>query len=307
MDEREIFILIVNCSNYTNTVECVESLKDIEYENYRIVIVDDGSFSDSYNKLKEKCLNCVIIRSERNLWFAGGNNVGIKYALANGADYILLLNNDTIVEKDFLTHMVKTAEEDERIGIVGCKINYYEKRDYIWFAGGKIDWFKFRIKHIGQKEIDRGQYDKKTDITFMTGCCMLIRRKVFEKVGLLPEEYFMYFEDVDFCVRVLEEGFRIIYEPKAKIYHKVGFSSGGEESPFALKWNNRNRILFMKKYKSKVGKRKFVFSLLFFFVTRCIRMIQFLLKGEREKTRAIIKGIKEGLVIYCSKAGGSDI
>lgn len=292
---KRVFIIVVNYNNYNDTIECVESLKDIDYENYQIIIIDNGSQNDSYDELKKKLPNCLIMRSDKNLGFAGGNNLGIKYALTNGADYILLLNNDTIVEKDFLTYMVKAAEEDEKIGIVGGKINYYDKKDCIWFAGGKIDWLKFRVEHIGQREIDRGQYDKRCEITFMTGCCMLIKRKVFEKVGLLPEEYFMYFEDVDFCVRASEAGFKIIYEPKAKIYHKVGFSSGGEESPFALRWNNRNRILFMKKYKYNVKKWSFIFTILFFIVTRCIRIIQFAIEGDIARAVAIIKGIKEGL------------
>jgi GT2 family glycosyltransferase len=140
-------------------------------------------------------------------------------------------------------------------------------------------------------QIDEGQCDNQREIDFMTGCCMLIKKEVFQKVGLLSEDYFMYFEDVDFCVKIKNFGYKILYNPKAMIYHKVGFSSGGEESPFSIEWCTRNRLLFMNKYKNNVSRFRFMLSKMFFYSTRYIRFFEYSLKREKNKARAILKGI----------------
>lgn len=230
-------------------------------------------------------------RVEKNLGFAGGNNLGIKYALCHKADYIMLLNNDTLVQKHFLDNMLNCFNKDKKIGLVGCKIMYYPEKNVIWYGGGYIDWFKFIGSHYSMKQVDNGQCDNEKEIDFMTGCCMLIKREVFENVGLLSEEYFMYFEDIDFCVKIKSVGYKIFYDPKAVIYHKVGLSSGGEESSFSIEWSTRNRLLFMNKYKNKVNKFKYILAHIFFYITRLAKYIQYNLKGENNKAKAIKVGI----------------
>jgi len=292
-----VYIILVNYNGYLDTIECVKSLNNIKNVNYRIIIVDNASTDNSVDMLRKNdlCQDCIIIESEKNLGFSGGNNLGIQLALDQGAKYILLLNNDTIVDPNFLHYMLSTFEKDNEIGVVGCKINYYPETNKIWYGGGYINWFKFIGEHIGTKEEDNGKYDKEKEIDFMTGCCMLIKREVFETVGLLTEEYFMYFEDVDFCVNVRNYGFKIWYNPKAVIYHKVGYSSGGEESPFFIKWTTKNRIKFMRKYKSKVSKFSYFRSNLFLYSTRIIKLIKYVLAGDINKAKALISGIMEGL------------
>lgn len=287
-----VYIILVNYNGYSDTIECVDSLRKIRYENYKIIIVDNASTDKSLNKLNDLLKDCIIIESQKNLGFAGGNNLGIKYAVKKKANYILLLNNDTLVEPNFLEEMLNSFYKDKNIGAVGCKIMYYPKKNIIWYGGGKIDWFKFTGVHFGMREVDKGQYNEEKDINFMTGCCMLIKKEVFEKVGLLRQDYFMYLEDVDFCVKLKNNKYKIWYNPKAKIYHKVGLSSGGEESPFSIKWATRNRLIFMNKYKSNVGKFNFIFSKMFFYVTRFIKFIVFFLKGENDKSKAILDGIR---------------
>lgn len=292
---KQTHIILVNYNGYKDTIECIKSLKNLKYNNYKIIIVDNASSDNSINELNHYVFkNIILLKSDKNLGFSGGNNIGIKYALDNGADYIMLLNNDTEVEPNFLENMIEVAESDKSIGIVGCKIKYYDNKNLLWYAGGQVNWFKFIGEHFGMREEDNGQYDKFKEISFMTGCCMLIKREVIEKVGMLPDEYFMYFEDVDFCVKVQEAGYKIVYEPKAVIYHKVGISGGGEESPFSIKWCTRNRIYFMNKYKYKVTKAKLVLSKLFFYTTRVIRVVQYYFKGDKNRAIAIIEGIKEG-------------
>jgi GT2 family glycosyltransferase len=290
-----IYIILINYNGYRDTIECIQSLSKINYKNFKIIIVDNASTNNSLDYLNEYIENCIIIQSKENLGFAGGNNLGIEYAIKNGAEYVLLLNNDTIVEHNFLNKMTETFNISKNIGVVGCKIKYYEQKNRIWYGGGRINWFKFIGEHYGMREIDKGQYDGKYEIEFMTGCCMLISREVIKKVGLLANEYFMYFEDVDYCVKVKDGGFRIYYNPEAVIYHKVGIASGGEESSFSIKWCTRNRIIFMNKYENRIGKLYVVISKIFFYSTRCIKYLQYVLKGQKNKSNALIEGIKLGI------------
>lgn len=292
--EKLVYIVLVNYNGWKDTLECIKSLEDIEYKNYKIVIVDNCSQDDSYTRLRESIKQDIkLIASDKNLGFAGGNNLGITYALSKEAEYVLLLNNDTLVEKDFLKEIIDTAERNSA-GIVGSKIKYESKRDTLWFAGGEVLWNKFYAIHYGEGEKDQGQYEEEREVSFITGCSMLISKKVFEEIGLLSEEYFMYFEDVDFCVRASGKGFKIVYSPKSVIYHKIGAAAGGEESPFAVKWNTRNRILFMNKYKNKVGNWSYRRAVAFFYSTRILKYIQYICSKRKDKAICLKEGIKSG-------------
>ena len=297
--EKLVYIILINYNGYKDTLECIESLKNISYRNYKIIIVDNKSTDSSIQELsKITNENIILIKSDKNLGFAGGNNLGIKYALKDEkTEYILLLNNDTIVEPDFLSYLVKTGEKDKKIGLIGCKIKYFTNRDLIWYAGGHVNWFRFMGKHDGLRKFDSPKYNKEKEISFITGCCVLIKRDVIEKIGLLPEEYFMYFEDVDFCVKVKDAGFILFYQPLAVIYHKIGLSSGGEKSSFALEYLARNRLYFMFKYKNKVSRISFIFSIFLFFAERLVKIFLLFLKRKKAKVKAIIRGLKEGIFI----------
>ena len=293
MKKDLVYIILLNYNGYSDTIACVQSLRKVTYESFKIVVVDNASTDDSEKILRRELGDCTIIQSGSNEGFAHGNNIGIEYALDNGADYVLLLNNDTTVEPDFLERMVDNFTTEE-VGLVGSKIKYYSEPEYLWFAGGGINWFKFISEHyhVGKRDSDVQQ--AKAKVEFVTGCCMLISAKALKDVGLLPEFYFMYYEDVDYCVRLKEKGYEIIYEPEAVIYHKVGMSAGGEESAFAIKWTTRNRLVFMRLYKNKVSKITFFFSRLFFYTSRIIKYFQYYVKSK-DKARALLQGIKEGI------------
>ena len=288
---KKIAIIILNYKNSKDTIECVESLEKISYKNFEIIIVDndskDGSIELLKNHFKDKH---AILDSKKNGGFAYGNNVGIKYALKNKADYILLINNDTTVEENFLDVLVETAEKDKTIGITtGLIMNYYDKNK-VWYNGGEIDWNKFYGYHLNERG-NLSTLEEEKEITFATGCLMLIRKEIFNNVGLLPEEYFMYYEDVDFCAKVQNKGYKIVYNSNSKIYHKISASSGEEESPFAIEWNTRNRIKFYRKYKNiSCGKRKNIFSV-FFYTTRVLKGVQYLKEKRIDKAKALKKGM----------------
>jgi GT2 family glycosyltransferase len=293
--EKKVGIILLNYKGVKDTIECVKSLEKISYKNLHIIIVDNHSQDGSYEKLKNSLdSKHIIIEAKANGGFAKGNNIGIDYALKMGCDYILLLNNDTLVEKDFLTELVNCYEVHKDAGIVGCKILYESKRDLIWYAGGEINLKRFYGFHYGEGQKDSGEFNREKEISFTTGCVMLIGRDVLEKVGKLPEEYFMYYEDVDYCLTVQEAEYKIYYCPSAVVYHKVSASSGGEASAFAIKWNTRNRIIFMNKFKYKVSKPSYIIGKLFFYSTRVIKLMEYYIKGDADKGKALLTGIKEG-------------
>ena len=222
---------------------------------------------------------------------AKGNNIGIKYAMNNKADYVLLLNTDTEIEKDAISILVKKAKSDSNVGIVGSRIMYYDNRNLINYYGGKFDWIKGIVIHENYKKEYKAEEKLEKYTDFITGCCMLIKREVIEEVGMLPEEYFMYYEDADYCVKVKEHGYKLAICSNSIIYHKVSSSSGGENSPFCIQWGNRNRLLFMKKYRKYT---KGILSKMVYYITRYILYIKYLIKKDEARAKAIKKGMLEG-------------
>jgi GT2 family glycosyltransferase len=261
---KKISIVIVNYKGQKDTVELLESLLKIEKSGHDLFTVVVDNFPGeriSLNEDKYKHINLKIIYNEENLGFSGGNNVGIKEALKDQSDYILLLNNDTIVKENFLQNLFDFAEKKPKAGLVVPKIyfakgyefhkNKYSEKDLgkvFWYAGGVMDWENVIGKHRGVDEVDHGQYDEVVQTDFASGCCVLIRRSVFEKIGFLDEKYFLYYEDSDFSQRAKKESFEIFYVPTSVIYHKNAGSSGGSGSKLQDYFITRNRLLFGNKY-----------------------------------------------------------
>jgi len=187
-----------------------------------------------------------VLENGENLGYAGGNNVGLHYALARGTDYALLLNNDTEVEPTFLRQLVEVAEGDSRVGIVGPTIYYHERPDVIWSAGGAISWNRGSTWMVGLDEQDVGQFGQKPrEVDFVTGCALLVRMAAVERAGALDERFFMYYEETEWCVRVARAGYRVMHVPQARIWHKI--SPGAQaSSPWIHYYMTRNRLLFLK-------------------------------------------------------------
>jgi len=192
---------------------CLNSLFKMNYPNFEVIVVDNNSSDGSLELAKANFPRAVFIKNEENLGFSAGNNMGIRYALEHLAEYVLLLNNDTEVEYDFLRKIIGTFATDKKIGIVSPVIMAGNSKK-IWFAGGKINWLTMKTKHENNIE-NRDFYD--TD--FISGCAMLVRAEVFGKIGLLDEDYFLYWEDADFSVRAKKAGFRRIIAARSQIKH----------------------------------------------------------------------------------------
>jgi hypothetical protein len=279
-------IIIVNYNGEKYTNDCIKSVLKSSYQNYLVIVVDNASTDNSVKLLEEFNNKIVIIKNNENLGFSGANNIGIKYALENECEYILLLNNDTEIDKDLIKNMVDSSMKNNN-AIISPKIYYYNEPNMIWSAGGGLNWKKGLSFHYGQDEIDKGQYNKQKEIDFATGCCILIHKSVFDKIGFLAEEYFLYFEDTDFCVRAKRAGIKIIYEPSARLWHKVSSTTGGEESLITLYYGNRNRLYFNNKF----NKKNKLYWLSYFYITRLIKFLNWTIKGKIEKIKIILKAI----------------
>lgn len=280
----KVSIILLNYKGAKDTIECLKSLQNISYDNYNIVIVDNASPDDSVqvieNYMVEKykdtyeffdspdtamksvtCKPYTLIQSGYNGGYGHGNNIGIKFALATGAEYVLILNNDTVVDSGFLEPMVEMCENDPSIGISSAKIYFYDRPDVFWFHGGKVhtctgkvEHFHFNQKDIGQKIPD--------DITFITGCTWLLPKQVFETVGFINESYFMYVEDLEYCSRVTDSGFKLKVSDKSFLMHKVGASTGGKLSSFSTYWRTKNMNTFILSRRAALACK--IFSFLIF-------------------------------------------
>lgn len=246
--EPLVYIVLVNWNGKDHTLACLQSLGAISYANYRIVVVDNGSSDGSVPTVRSAFPAVAVLEMQRNLRFAGGTNRGIQYALDHGAEQILILNNDTTVDPGFLRALVTCLQSDARIGMVGPKIYYQDDPERIWFAGGCVSFWTGTMHHIGIRKIDRGQFDEARDIAYASGCCILARRSIVETVGLLDESFFMYTEDADWCMRVRRAGYRIVYEPGAKIWHKLSVSAGGHLSWYKMKNKFLSNFRFFGRY-----------------------------------------------------------
>ncbi|MDH7605873.1 MAG: glycosyltransferase family 2 protein [Melioribacter sp.] len=244
----KVAIIVLNWNGFNDTSECLESLKSIHYGNYEIILVDNNSQGNEYQILKEKYNGFVswFIKNDYNIGFAGGNNSGIKIALKNNFDYILLLNNDTVVEPDFLNRLIEYAEKNKKIGILTPKIIYHSNRNLIWAAGGYISKIRASGFSYGLNK-SATTNNKERFCSFASGCCLLIRTEVFNEIGLLDDSYFLYLEDTDFCYKVNKSGYKILYIPSSIIYHKVSSSTSKESSILPLYYSIRNRLYFARK------------------------------------------------------------
>lgn len=244
-----VYIIILNWNGLHDTIACLDSAIKLSYPNFRLVVVDNGSTDGSTDSISKNYPNVIVIKNRENLGYAKGNNVGIRYALQNNADYVWLLNNDTLTERNALRNMVGEAERDPRIGILGSKIYYLNSARKIWFAGAMINWSRGISNHIGINETDVGQYDFVKEIDRVAGCSMLVKREVCNQVGLFDENFFLYVEEVDWCVRARKAGFKCLFVPSSIVYHKAWASVSliGACSKVFNYYNTRNFLYLIRK------------------------------------------------------------
>ncbi len=244
--QPKVVIILLNWNGSTDTLSCLESLEKVDYPNFETLVIDNGSTDTSVEVLRRAYPSVRLLETGQNLGFVGGNNVGLEWARGIGADYALLLNNDTEVDPDFLRLLVHAAESSPKVGITGPSIYFFDEPDTFWSAGGRIDWKQGITSMVGINQVERGQYGKDPRaVDFVTGCALLIKMSVVEQVGMLDPRFFLYYEETEWCVRVQQAGYRILHVPCAKIWHKIS-PVAREASPMVHYYMTRNRLLFLK-------------------------------------------------------------
>ncbi|MFA5014645.1 MAG: glycosyltransferase family 2 protein [Actinomycetota bacterium] len=255
----KVAIVILNWNGKQDSLKCLYSLSQLKYPNYEVLFIDNGSEDDSISCISEQFPEVEIIKNETNLGFAEGNNVGIRCALKKGADYVFLLNNDTMVDSYILNHLVAAGENDSQVGILGPKMYHLKLHPgYLYSIGGKIDFHEYAISSIGCNQEDNGQFDCKQKVDFIIGCGLLIKKRVIEDIGLLDPIYFSYFEDVDWCVRARAKGYKITYVPEAKLWHYIAASTGGNHNRRWFYLMGRGSAIFIKKHGNFWNWIKFI-------------------------------------------------
>ena len=286
LNEVNTAFVLVNYNGSSDTRECVESIQKMEAEA-GVIIVDNASEKSDRESLKQIPYPQKLIYSKENLGFAGGNNLGIRYAIKQNIENIILLNNDTVVTKDFLT-LLRIDPEWGNVLLVP-RMMYYSKPDIIWYAGGEFQRFTGKAVHYNINKKIREQDLQSFYCTYATGCCMVVPAKVFKRAGLLDERYFMYCEDTEYCLRIVSSNIKIKYIGKAALFHKVSNSSGGEQSPFSLYYMTRNRKLYLEDYKNNFS----YCAIPLFFITRIFRIIQYFLQSRSDLSKAVWDGIRD--------------
>ncbi|MCG9879575.1 MAG: glycosyltransferase family 2 protein [Bacteroidia bacterium] len=279
-----VSIITVNYNGLVFTRDFLNSLRAISYPNIEVFVVDNAS-TESITPLKTEFPEVIFIESKENLGFAGGNNLAIQQAKGS---YYFLLNNDTEVEPGFLEPLVGLMESNKKIGLCSSKLVYYAEPSLLQFAGSKgINPYSGRGFAIGHKEKDSEAFSRSYKTELAHGAAMLISRAVVEKIGLMAELFFLYYEETDFCERVKRAGFEIWYCGASKVYHKESMSVG-KDSPMKIYYLTRNRVIFTRRNTSGIQK---IFALLFFYLIAFPKgVLKFILQGEYKLLQSFVKG-----------------
>jgi GT2 family glycosyltransferase len=289
----KVSVISINYNSIQVTLDMISSVLESEFSGeIEIIIIDNNSLNDDLSLLEGKYPNIKLIKLSKNIGFAGGNNVGIK---ASTGDYIFLLNNDTEVEKNTIETLVNVLVKDNGIGAISPKILYHKSPHIIQYAGGyKMNLFTLRAKHRGNMAVDKGQFDNEKSTAYTHGAAMLVPRTVIEKVGLMFEDYFLYYEELDWCQRILEFGYKLEFCGQVKVFHKESISVG-KNSPSKIYYLNRNRILYARRNLSKINF--FISSLYLFFVSFPKNSIALFFENKQLLT-AYLKAISWNLKNY---------
>lgn len=248
VNNPKVSVIILSWNGLKDTIECLDSVKKIDYPNYEIIVVDNGSTDGSPEEIARLFPEITLIRNKENLGYAEGNNIGIRYALSNGADYILLLNNDTVVDAKILKSFIEAADMYPEAGIFGAKIYYYSEPNKIWSAGSGWDEKKlaFFLRGFGELNMN-DKYNQIIGIDYVTGCALFFRKVVAQTIGLLETRFFLVAEDSDWCYRARKAGFKTLYIPNAKVWHKGAASFKGWGSPMRAYFNIRSSLLWAQR------------------------------------------------------------
>ena len=287
MSNPLLYVVAINYNSAVHTIEMVQSIFESDYKNIKIVIVDNASDISEYEKLESLKEKAVVIRCDNNLGFSGGNNVGIRYAIENMADYIMILNNDTTVEPDAISIMMNEIMKED-VDVISPKILYYHDHSKVNYAGGSQAPFKGGICIWGLGKKDQGQYDQKQEITFVHGCCTLASAQDWKDVNLMDERYFLYYEDVALSNSFQSAGKNMWYCPEAVIYHKESASTKKYSANYQY-YLCRNRLIYIKEY-IKFPVKIVAYGYTFLFILKNLKRKNFELNNIKDAVHDYIHG-----------------
>jgi GT2 family glycosyltransferase len=243
-----VAVIILNWNGRDDTIACLESLAAIDYPNFNVMVVDNGSEDGSVNAISQHFPGLEIVETGENLGFAEGNNVGMRIALERGADYVFLLNNDTIVHASLLRQLIDAAERCPEGAVFGAKIYFHSEPERVWYAGVVWDPRIMDFRHVEDDASSRPDSRGVVATPYVCGCAFLARSSMLRKVGLLDPKFFLMFEETDLCFRARNAGFCCYYVPSATLWHKISASFGGPTSPLAYYFVIRNRLLWGERH-----------------------------------------------------------
>lgn len=283
--------IILNWCGEEDTAACLRSLLAGDYPALTILLVDNGSPDGSGPRLHAAFPEIAYLQTGANLGYTGGNNRGMRWAMDGGADYVLVLNNDTVIELAAVTHLVEAARSGARVGAVSPKILHFGAPDRIWFGGGVMS----RIRGLGVHE-RAGEHDipianePVRDITFGTGCCCLFSADALRAVGGFAEDFFAYVEDVELSLRLSRAGFRLLYQPAARVLHRVPLHEGAAPTPFQILHRDRNRRRLVRRH---YGWRDRLVFAAWFYSSRLVTLARYVGSGDWERAGALWRGMTE--------------
>ncbi len=273
-----VYVLLLNWNNWRDTAECVTSLQTLDYEDRKLIVLDNGSTNDSVRRIRERFPHVEVVELGENLGFAGGCNAGIRIALERGAEYVWLLNSDTTVDRGALRAMVEKAHSDSKIGAVGSAIYSMGdgQRIQAW-GGGYVDFLLGRSRHFTAPVSDE-------KLHFITGASLLVGRRTLEEIGLLDEGFFMYWEDADYCFRLRRAGWQLAVAGDSRVWHKEQ-GSVGKKSALLDTYFNRSAARFFKRYAAV--------PLVPLWASVTLRLAKRALAGDWDRVRAVWAGARQ--------------
>lgn len=294
-----VAIILVNWKSFAVTHDCLLSLHELNYPNFKVIVVDNGSQDESYSKLHELHPEIVLIASDTNLGFTGGNNIGLRYAQEQQFDYSIMLNNDTFSEPDFLDILVSYMETHPEVGAIQPRIHFHHNRNLLWNGGAYYHpWTGFTFTD-GENQLPKKRHLQLKEVDWISGCALMVRNTILARTGLLTESFFMYSEDVDLSFRIRQLGYKLIYHPESVIYHIAGVSNKsatpgkeGYVNPIVHYYNQRNRLWIIKKYTPWYCWPSVIICNFFYIL---LVLGYFAARGRFKKLNAMCRAVKDGI------------
>jgi GT2 family glycosyltransferase len=291
MSHSLVYAVILNTNRCDDTLACLASLYESTYQDTKILVLDNKSTDGSVEAIRSAFPNVQIINLTKNLGYAGNNNVGIEEAIKQGADWVLVLNEDTILDPDCLAELVKIGDSDPKIGIVGPMVYHHNEPDVIQSAGGMLGKY-WQSQHLGKNELDQGQFQSPHHVEWISGCAILVRKAVIEQVGMLDANFFIYWEETEWCIRASRGGWKILHGPQAKLWHK-GVQRDYQPKPSFTYYGTRNHLLTLSKHRAPLEVQ--LFNWLQIIRTLVSWSIKAKWKHKREHRNAMWRGVVDFL------------